>query len=81
MSISLSQQQRALLTTVTDQVPCHVHSDGCDLLAVLADHFLDDVGEVIVLRLPDDVQECLHHWLNVGGDVFFGLKGNEKKNK
>lgn len=60
------------LAKVTDQVLCHVHGDGRDLLAVLADHFLDDVGEVVVLRLPDDVQEGLHHRLDEGGDVFFG---------
>lgn len=61
-----------LLANFTDQVLRHVHGDGRDLLAVLADHFLDDVGEVVVLRLPDDVQESLHHWLDEGGDVFFG---------
>jgi len=34
-----------------------VHGDGDELLRVGADDLLHDGGEVVVLRLPDDVEE------------------------
>ena len=52
----------------------HLHGDGRDLFAVFTDHLLDNVGEVIILRFPDDVQQCLHHGPNEGGDVLFGCR-------
>lgn len=51
---------------------CHLHCNWSDLLTVFTDHLLYDISEVVILRLSDDVQECLHHWPNEGGDVFFG---------
>lgn len=51
---------------------CHLHGDGRDLFTVFTDHLLDDVGEVVVLRFPDDVQKGLHHGPDEGGDVLFG---------
>lgn len=74
-----NKKEAKLLVKSTHQVLCHLHGDGRDLLAVLADHFLDDIGEVVVLRLPDDVQEGLHHRPDKGGDVFFGCKRGEKE--
>lgn len=50
----------------------HLHRYWCDLITVFTNHFLNDIGEVIILRLPDDVKEGLHHWSDEGGDVFFG---------
>lgn len=50
----------------------HLHSDRSHLLTVLADHLLDDVGEVVVLSLAYNVKESLHHWPDEGGDVLFG---------
>lgn len=50
----------------------HLYSDRGDLLTVLADHLLDDVGKIVVLGLAHDLEECLHHGPNVRGDVIFG---------
>lgn len=50
----------------------HLHSDGSHLLTILADHLLDDVGEVVILSLAYDVKESLHHWPDEGSDVLFG---------
>lgn len=60
------------------QMLCHLHCNWSDLLTIFTDHLLNDIGEIIILRLPDDVQECLHHWPDEGGDVFFGWGGGEK---
>lgn len=57
------------------QVLRHVHSNDGHLLIVLADHLLDDVGQVIILRLFDDVEQLLHHGSNVGPDVDFSYRG------
>ncbi len=61
-----------LFTDCTNQMLGHLHCNWGDLLTVFTDHLLNDIGEVIVLRLPDDVEECLHHWPDEGGDVLFG---------
>lgn len=50
----------------------HLHSDGGHFFTVLADHLLDDVGEVVILSLAHNVKESLHHWPDEGGDVLFG---------
>ncbi len=50
----------------------HLYSDWCDLLTVLADHLLDDVGKIVILGLTHNVEERLHHRPDVGGDVIFG---------
>ncbi len=63
---------RSLFTDCAYQVLCHLHCNRGDFLTVFTDHLLYDIGEVVVLRLPHDVQECLHHWPDEGGDVFFG---------
>lgn len=57
----------------------HLHSDGSHLLTVLADHLLDDVGEVVILRLAHNVKESLHHWPDKGGDVLFGCGGGDEQ--
>ena len=53
----------------------HLHSDGGHFLAVLANHLLYHVGEVIILCLAHNVEESLHHWPDEGGDVLFGYSG------
>lgn len=63
---------QVLSTHTPHQVLCHLHSDGRDLFAVLADHLLDDVSEVIVLRFTHNVQEGLHHRPDEGSDILFG---------
>lgn len=60
------------MMTCTYQVLRHLHCYWSDLLTIFTDHLLYDIGEVIVLCLPDNVQECLHHWPDEGDDVFFG---------
>lgn len=50
----------------------HLHSDWGDLLTVLADHLLDDIGKIIILGLAHDLEEGLHHGPDVWGDVIFG---------
>lgn len=54
------------------QVLCHVHSNGRHLLVVLADHLLNDIGQVVILRLFDHVQQLLHDGPDVGSDVDLG---------
>lgn len=54
------------------QVLRHVHSDCGHLLVVLADHLLNDVGQVVVLSLFHHMQQLLHDWPNVGPDVQLG---------
>lgn len=62
----------AFYTNDTHQVLRHLHCNRGDLLAVFTDHLLYDISEIVVFRLPDDVQECVHHRSNVRGDVLFG---------
>lgn len=52
----------------------HLHGDRGHLLAVLADHLLYYIGEVVILCLTHDVEESLHHWPDEGGDVLFGCR-------
>lgn len=59
----------------------HLDGDGSHLLTVLADHLLDDVGEVVVLGLAHDVKQSLHHWPDERGDVLFGCRWSERKEK
>lgn len=35
---------------------CHLYCNWSDLLTVFTDHLLYDISEIIILRLPDNVQ-------------------------
>lgn len=54
------------------QVLSHVHGDGGHFLVVLADHFLNDIGEVVILRLLHHVEQLLHDRPDVRPDVQLG---------
>lgn len=60
------------------QVLCHLYCNRSDLFTVFTNHLLYDISKVIIFGFPDNVQECLHHWPDEGGDVLFGFK--KKKN-
>ena len=42
-------------------------------MTVLTDHLLDDVGDIIILRLSDDMQQLLHDGPHVWFHVLLGL--------
>lgn len=56
------------------QVLGHVHSDSGHLVIVFTDHFLNDIGQVIILCFFHHVQELLHDWADVGSDVYLSYK-------
>lgn len=61
------------------QVLRHVHSDGGHLLIVFTDHFLDDVGQVIIFCLFHHVQKLLHDGADVWPHVHLGYIQRHKK--
>lgn len=61
------------------QVLSHVHGDGRHLLVVLADHLLNDVGQVVVLRLLDHVKQLLHDGPHIRPDVKLGCVGTRRQ--
>lgn len=65
---------------MTHEVLGHLERDGQQLLCVGADNLLHDVGQVIVLRLPQDLQQLQSDRLDVGLQVLLGYKnGNHFK--
>lgn len=65
----------------TYQVLCHVHSNSRHLLVVLADHLLDNIGEIIILRLLYHVQELLHDRPDVRSDIKLGYSMTNRRQK
>lgn len=59
-------------STITYQVLGCVDSDGGHVLTVLTYELLDDIGDIIILRLSDDVQELLHDESHVWFHVLLG---------
>lgn len=54
------------------QVLSHVHSDGRHFMVVLADHLLNDVGQVVVFRLLDHMKQLVHDGPHIRPDVELG---------
>lgn len=61
------------------QVLSHVHGDGRHLLVVLADHLLNDIGQVVVLRLLDHMKQLVHDGPHIGPDVQLSCVGTRRQ--
>jgi hypothetical protein len=55
-----------------DEVLAHVDGDRHQLFGVCADDLLHDGGQVVVLRLPDDVQKLEGDFANLRLNVLLG---------